>query len=90
MKIYMHINKWKNYFMLNKDISGYVTIEELQMLLNLDMELIEELIVRGLPFYKMSREYLKSDKYNSMNRRVRHKDKLFDYEEVRDWILAHL
>ena len=48
--------------MLNKDISGYVTIEELQMLLNLDMELIEELIVRGLPFYKMSREYLKSDK----------------------------
>ena len=76
--------------MLNKDIPGYVTIEELQMLLNLDFELIEELIVRGLPFYRMSRNYLKSEKYNSMNRKTRHRDKLFDYEEVREWILEHL
>ena len=63
-----------------------VNIEELSNLLGIDRILIEELIMNGMPYFRMNRAYREVQKYKIQNCQTRHKNKLFDYDVCERWI----
>ena len=67
-----------------------VTFDELCDLLGANYILIEEMIMNGLPYYHMNRNYKYTQKFKIENNKTRHKSKLFNYEDVCDWIWGKL
>jgi hypothetical protein len=70
-------------------INGYVTFEELKILTGLDRDILNQLVVEGLPYKRiLFKDLIKSKKF--VTRGSMHKDKLFNFDEACGWIIRRL